>query len=98
MRSDITDINTNNLKVKKPVLLYCYQSISSFVIQDITSLQMDYTVKLFRFQPRYKILLPLSFLRQKLFLLGNIYSSSILVCQFAGYHSLLPVVFCKIVS
>jgi glycosyltransferase involved in cell wall biosynthesis len=79
--------------VKKPVLLYCYLSDSSFVIQDITSLQMDYIVKLFHFKSRHKILVPLSFLRQKLFLLRNIFSSSVLMCQFAGYHSLLPVIF-----
>ena len=74
-------------------MLYFYLSASSFVSQDIKSFQEDYTVRLFLFQPKNKLLLPFSFLRQKLFLLRNIYSASILVCQFAGYHSLLPVFF-----
>ncbi len=91
----LTDKNPDSSKVKKPVLLYSYLSASSFVIQDITSLQRDFTVKLFRFGIRHKILVPLSFLRQKLFLLRNIHSSSVLMCQFAGYHSLLPVFFGK---
>jgi glycosyltransferase involved in cell wall biosynthesis len=91
--SVLTDINPDNSKVRKPVLLYSYLSASSFVIQDITSLQRDFTVKLFRFGTRHKVLVPLSFLRQKLFLLANIHSSSVLMCQFAGYHSLVPVLF-----
>jgi glycosyltransferase involved in cell wall biosynthesis len=77
--------------LKKPVLLYIYLSWSSFVNQDIKSLQENYSVKLFCFQPKYKLLLPVSFLRQKLFLIKHLYSASILICQFAGYHSLLPV-------
>jgi len=78
---------------KTPVLLYCYLSSSSFVVQDIESLQEAYKVELFHFEPSPKILLPLSFLKQLVFLLGKINSASILMCQFAGYHSMLPVVF-----
>jgi glycosyltransferase involved in cell wall biosynthesis len=90
-----TDTEPDNLKVRKPVLLYFYLSASSFVNQDITTLQSDFNVKLFRFRIRRKALVPLNFLAQKLFLLRNIYSSSVLMCQFAGYHSLLPVFFGK---
>ena len=50
-----------------PVLLYCYLSSSSFVIQDIGSLQESYTVKIFHFEPSPKILLPVSFLKQLFF-------------------------------
>ena len=88
-----TDISQDDPKMKKPVLLYFYLSDSSFVIQDIASLRIDYTLKLFRFHTKHKFLVPLSFLKQKLFLLRNIFSSSVLMCQFAGYHSFLPVVF-----
>lgn len=90
---------TNNkfvkTKVDTPVLLYCYPVISSFVSQDIRSFREFYSVKEFRFQPSRKILLPVSFIRQKIFLLRNIRSSVILVCQFAGYQTLLPVIFGK---
>jgi glycosyltransferase involved in cell wall biosynthesis len=87
-----TDDNKSiNHKSEKEVLLYFYLSASSFVNQDIKFLQEEFSVKLFCFQPRHKLLLPISFLRQKLFLIRQFSSSSILVCQFAGYHSLLPV-------
>ena len=79
-----------------PVLLYCYLSSSSFVVQDIESLQESYEVKLFHFEPSPKLLLPVSFLKQLFFLLVHIHSASILMCQFSGYHSMLPVVFSRI--
>jgi glycosyltransferase involved in cell wall biosynthesis len=87
------DMSQDFKKIRKPLLLYFYLSDSSFVIQDITTLRIDYRVKLFRFHIRHKFLVPLSFLEQKLFLLANISFSSILMCQFAGYHSFLPVIF-----
>lgn len=80
----------------KPVLLYSYISDSSFVIQDIESLRISYNVKLFRFRSQNKPLVPFSFIRQKIFLLWNIFSADLLMCQFAGYHSLLPVIFGKL--
>ena len=83
---------------QKPVLLYFYPLASSFVVQDTRAFQIDYTVKVFSFLPSHKLKLPLSFIRQKLFLLRNIRSAAILVCQFAGYHSLLPVLFAKMFS
>jgi glycosyltransferase involved in cell wall biosynthesis len=91
-----TDKKPDNLEVKKQVLLYCYLSTSSFVNQDISTLQIDFNVKLFLFKSRNKLLLPVVLLRQKLFLFRNIYSAKALICQFAGYHSLLPVIFGKI--
>ena len=69
-------ITTRREQEQGPVLLYCYLSSSSFVIQDIGSLQESYTVKVFHFEPSPKILLPVSFLKQLFFLLGK-YSFSI---------------------
>jgi len=91
MMNGSEDINNISPGVKKPVLLYVYLSVSSFVNQDIKSFQEYYSVKLFSFQPKIKLFLPLSFIRQKLFLLKNINSASMIVSQFAGYHTLLPV-------
>ena len=65
----------------KPVLLYFYPTASSFVVQDTQSFQNDYTVKAFSFLTSNKLKLPLSFIRQKLFLFRNISSAAILVCQ-----------------
>ena len=45
----VTSISHNNPDVQKPVLLYFYLSNSSFVIQDIDSLQTVFKVKLFLF-------------------------------------------------
>ena len=89
-------ITTGKEHEQGPVLLYFYLSFSSFVIQDIGSLQESYTVKVFHFEPSPKLLLPVSFLKQLFFLIWNIHSASILMCQFSGYHSMLPVVFSRI--
>jgi glycosyltransferase involved in cell wall biosynthesis len=89
-------IHSVNNFVKQPVLLYFYLSPSSFVNNDIDTLKTEYEVKLFLFEFKNKALVPISFLRQKLFLIRNIFSCSILVCQFSGYHSLLPVLFGKL--
>ena len=45
----------------------------------------------FLFSVSNKYLVPLSFLNQFVFILLNIFRSDIIVCQFAGYHSFLPV-------
>ena len=92
----IADNQMDIAQKDKPVLLYFYPSASSFVLQDTVSFQKNYTVKVFPFLPSHKLKLPFSFIRQKLFLIVNIRSAAILVCQFAGYHSLLPVLFAKI--
>jgi len=70
--------------------------MSSFVAQDIRFFEEYFSVRKFRFQPSHKLLLPVSFIRQKIFLLRNIHSSVIIVCQFAGYQTLLPVIFGKL--
>ena len=94
--TEVTDNKNINRGKKKQILLYFYPLTSSFVVQDSKSFQEFYSLKIFSFQPSHKFLLPLSFIRQKIFLFGNIHSAAILVCQFAGYHSLLPVLFAKI--
>lgn len=92
----MTDNKNIKREKKERILLYFYPSASSFVVQDCRSFQEFYSVKTFTFHPSHKYLLPLCFIKQKLFLLSNIHSAAILVCQFAGYHSLLPVLFAKI--
>ena len=82
--------------MKNQLLLYFYPVSSSFIRQDTDFFREHFSVKDFSFLPRHKSLLPFSFIRQKLFLLSNIRSASILVCQFAGYHSFLPVLFGRI--
>jgi glycosyltransferase involved in cell wall biosynthesis len=91
-----TDSEINAQTEEKPVLLYFYQDASSFVNQDNKFFREYYTVKEFTFKASHKLYLPFIFFLQKLFLLANIRKASVLVCQFAGYHSFLPVIFAKI--
>jgi len=82
-----------NTRGKKKLLLYFYPVATSFIEQDTIFFREHFIVKVFSFLPAHKLLLPVSFIKQKIFLLLNIRSASIIVCQFAGYQSLLPVLF-----
>ena len=94
--AELAEIINISARKRKPVLIYCYLSASSFVEQDIKWLREVYSVKLIHFKPLPKRLLPVSFLKQLFLLAVNIRSASICICQFAGYHSLMPVVFTRI--
>jgi glycosyltransferase involved in cell wall biosynthesis len=83
---------------KRPVILYIFPSESSFVKNDILSLTDQYELRCLVFQPPKKYLLPLYLVKEKLFLLRNIFSSSLIICQFAGYHSLLPVLAGRLIN
>jgi glycosyltransferase involved in cell wall biosynthesis len=77
----------------KSKIIYTYPTYGSFVRNDIALLSKYYEVRTFAFDPPKKILTPFYFFRQFFFLLFNIKSTSILICQFAGYHSFLPNLF-----
>jgi len=83
---------------KRPVILYIFPSESSFVKNDMLSLADQYELRTFMFLPPEKYLLPLYLIWEKLFLLKNIFSSSLIICQFAGYHSLLPVIAGRLIN
>ncbi|MCC6841113.1 MAG: glycosyltransferase family 4 protein [Flavobacteriales bacterium] len=76
----------------RPKLVYCTPVLVSFAANDINLLGERFDVKVFQFKPRRKWHTPLTLLRQLLFLARHLPSSRIAVCQFAGYHSLLPAV------
>lgn len=80
----------------KKKIIYSYPTYVSFVRNDIALLSKHYDVKIFSFQPKKKIVTPFYFIKQFFFLLFNIKGSSILICQFAGYHSFLPNLFALI--
>lgn len=65
-------------------------------MKDIEILQEKYTVKEFFFDTTNKSNYIFQFIKQKLFLLGNIFSSKLIVCQFAGHYSFLPILFAKL--
>ncbi len=81
--------------MNKRILYFC-TSYSSFVNKDIAILKHEYTVKPFLFSVKNKYLIPLVFIKQKLFILVNIFRADVVVCQFAGYHSYLPVLLAKL--
>lgn len=82
--------------MKRETLLYIYPAATSFILQDTKFFRELFRVNTFSFLPSHKLLLPFSFIRQKLFLLSDIRSASILVCHFAGYQSFLPVIFSRL--
>ena len=80
----------------KAKLLYFHAGKSSFVIKDIEILQEQYIVVDFFFDTSNKKQYLMLFIKQKLFLLKHIFGAKLIVCQFAGHHSFLPILFSKI--
>ncbi len=73
-------------------LIFIYPNLSSFVEKDIAIFNNQYRVCCFQFLPRKKWLTPWTFLKELFFLLQQLPSASVVVVQFAGYHSLIPVI------
>jgi glycosyltransferase involved in cell wall biosynthesis len=72
-------------------VLFFHTGASSFVNKDARILEELGNVRQFAFAVKSKVTTPLLFIRQFLFLVRNFYGTSIMLCQFSGYHSLLPV-------
>jgi glycosyltransferase involved in cell wall biosynthesis len=81
--------------VKKRHLLFIYTSRSTFVKRDIDILNNNYIVDEFQFHPKKKLYTPFIFLSQLFFLLKNFNSCNLILIQFGGYHSFLPVLLSK---
>ncbi len=77
-------------------LVYSTPVLISFARNDISLLGEAFDVAVFLFQPKKKWITPFGLLRQFFFLLRTVPGSSMIVCQFAGYHSLLPSLFGKV--
>ncbi len=77
-------------QLAKRRLVYCTPVLVSFARNDMALLGEAFQVELFHFKPWRKWSTPWTFLRQLFFLMRTVPGSSVLVCQFAGYHSLLP--------
>lgn len=81
---------------KRSRLLYFYTAESPFVEKDIEILSSKYEVKKYRFDVYDKKKLVSIFFRQGFFLIKNILGSKAVICQFAGFHSVLPVLITKL--
>lgn len=77
-------------------ILYFHVGLSSFVKKDIAILSNTFELKIFHFKLNSKKQLPLSFISQFFFLIGNVFSTKGIVVQFGGYQSYLPTLFGKI--
>ncbi|MDO8998951.1 MAG: glycosyltransferase [Bacteroidota bacterium] len=80
----------------KQKLLYFHAGKSSFVIKDIEILQEKYEVHEFFFNTTNKKTYLFEFIKQKLFILSKIFGAKLIVCQFAGHYSFLPILFAKL--
>ncbi len=80
----------------KPKLLFIYKTPSSFVLNDKEILARHFEVVAFSFNPKHKLLTPLELVREKLFLLIHIWNCKAIVCEFADYHTFLPVLYGKL--
>jgi len=78
-------------------ILYFYPGVkSSFVAKDIRLLSQKYQVIEYGFNLSLKKLLLWELLKQKLFILSNIFNSKVFIIKFGGYWSLLPVIFANL--
>lgn len=77
-------------------ILYFHTGGSTFVDKDIRILEEVGSVSCFSFTVEHKRQTPWLLVRQFLFLIRHFLSARLYVCQFAGYHSLLPALFAKV--
>ena len=77
----------------RPVIIYIAPNISSFVRKDIDLLSAKYRVLAPHHNWVKKLLVPVSFLRQMVFLSMNIARARAVFVMFGGYWSFLPALF-----
>ena len=86
--------------MKKKKVIYIYFALSTFVKKDIDILSSRYKIKTFDFyvnaSAKWKILV--RFIQQFFFLLRHGLNADLVVCQFAGYHTFLPVLLASVLG
>jgi glycosyltransferase involved in cell wall biosynthesis len=84
----------------KPLnILFIYTNLSSFVKADFEILSSVYKVDKFRFDAKPGVLsVGLQLIKQFLFLLTKIWKYDTIYIWFADYHSLLPIIFSKLLN
>jgi len=75
---------------------YIFPNVSTFTTRDKEIIQSSYKLVEFEFYADSKLKLIKLLLQQLLFLLKNRKRTNIILCQFAGFHSFLPVLFTKL--
>ena len=79
------------MEARRKKLVYTTNVMASFARNDLELLKKHFDVHVFHFATARKVSTPFVLLRQFFFLLRHLRGASISVTQFAGYHSLLPV-------
>jgi hypothetical protein len=79
--------------MKRKTILFFSPNISTFIQRDIELLSSDYQVKIFNLNQGSPLKLIPQLFKQLLFLIKNFRSADISICFFAGYNSVLPVIF-----
>jgi glycosyltransferase involved in cell wall biosynthesis len=74
-------------------ILFIYPQSSSFIRSDLKILNKHFKILDQDFKVSNKILTPFIFIRQLIFLCFNFFKADVVLCQFAGYHSFLPLLF-----
>ncbi len=75
----------------KPKLIYFYPNEASYVNKDLKILGEKYSIVKLCVQPSKKWRLPFLLIYQKLICLWH-FRANYIICQFAGYHSLMPII------
>ena len=88
--------HSQKMSSHKKSILYTYVQKRSFVTTDLTRLQESFAVTPYRFAANKKVLLPLYFLLQAIYLLIFGWRYNAFACFFAGFHSMLPAWFARI--
>ncbi|MFT5279798.1 MAG: glycosyltransferase involved in cell wall biosynthesis [Bacteroidia bacterium] len=81
---------------KRLSVSYVYPKEYTFVKRDIQYMESEFVVRKHSFLPSSSWKLPLCMLVQAFRLLGEIPMTDIVVCQFAGYHTLVPSILAKV--
>ncbi|HRG60052.1 MAG TPA: glycosyltransferase family 4 protein [Bacteroidia bacterium] len=80
--------------MEKKVLYFCHSS-TSFTKIDTTILSRRFNVLTFEFHITSALSIPILWVKQKIFLFQHIRGTNLIFCMFAGYHTIIPVIFAK---
>lgn len=91
----MTIVKEKSYEVLKPTVLYFCHSTTSFTKIDTLILSNKFNVVVHEFKIKRAFTIPILWIRQKIFLWKNIKKSKLVFCMFAGYHTIVPVLFAK---
>ena len=91
----MTITKEKSYEVLKPTVLYICHSITPFTKIDTLILGQRFNVIVHEFKINGAWTIPILWIKQKIFLWKHIKKSNLIFCMFAGYHTIIPVLFAK---